>query len=158
MKEYDLPDDLPIVANGGSMGGMSALVYTRYASRTPVCCVASCPVCDLPSHFTERPDLPRTLYSAFWHEEGDADEALRGASPLHLVPEMPRVDYHIFHCDRDMDVNIHIHSEAFVEAMRDAGHSISYTVVEGRAHCDLTPEAWESFHKICSDACIGTAE
>lgn len=156
MKEYSLPDTLPIVANGGSMGGMSALVYTRYARRTPVCCVANCPVCDLPFHFTERADLPRTLYSAFWHEEGDVSEALKSASPLHLIPEMPKIDYHVFHCDCDMDVNIHNHSEVFVEAMREAGHSISYTVVEGRPHCDLPAEVWEAFHKICADACRGS--
>lgn len=154
-EKYALPETLPVVANGGSMGGMSALVYTRYARRTPVCCVANCPVCDLPFHFTERHDLPRTLYSAFWHEEGDPSEALKSASPLHLIDEMPKIDYHIFHCDEDMDVNIHSHSDVFVEAMKKAGHSITYTIVEGQPHCVLTPEAWDKFHALCADACTG---
>ena len=93
--QYDLPGDLPVVSTGGSMGGLSALVYTKYARRTPVACVANCPVCDLPYHFTERPDLPRTLYSAFWNYEGTLDEALRLSAPsgggdagrgIHRVP------------------------------------------------------------------------
>ena len=54
--EYGLLNDLPVVSVGGSMGGLSALVYMVYAKRTPVACVANCPVCDLPYHFTERPD------------------------------------------------------------------------------------------------------
>lgn len=38
-KEYNLPENLPIVMRGGSMGGLSALTYTAYAKRTPVACV-----------------------------------------------------------------------------------------------------------------------
>ena len=54
-KKYDLPDNLPIVSTGGSMGGLCALVYMVYAKRTPVACVANCPVCDLPYHFYVSP-------------------------------------------------------------------------------------------------------
>ena len=57
-------ENIPVVSTGGSMGGQSALVYCAYSKRTPVACVANCPVCDTVFHFTERPDLPRTLYSA----------------------------------------------------------------------------------------------
>ena len=89
-KEYNLPGDLPIISAGGSMGGLSALVYTTYAKRTPVACVANCPVCDLPYHFTERPDLPRTLYSAFATYEGTMEDALRSASPLQLLGSRKR--------------------------------------------------------------------
>ena len=74
--------------------GKQYYVYTRYAAVTPVACVANCPVCDLPYHYTERPDLPRTLYSAF----GDSDsetlgDAMKKASPYHLAlkREMPKM-------------------------------------------------------------------
>lgn len=66
-KEYNLPDNLPVVSSGGSMGGQSALVYTAYAKRTPAACVVNCPVCDLPYHYTERSDLPAYLIQCFWH-------------------------------------------------------------------------------------------
>ena len=97
IKQYHLSNDIPIVSTGGSMGGQSALVYTALSKRTPVACVANCPVCDLVFHFTERPDLPRTLYSAFYHEDGSLEKALESASPIHMVERMPDVNYYIFH-------------------------------------------------------------
>lgn len=39
---YDLPENTPVVSTGGSMGGLCSLVYTKYARRTPVACVANC--------------------------------------------------------------------------------------------------------------------
>lgn len=144
IRGLDLSDNIPIVSIGGSMGGQSALVYTRYAKRTPVACVANCPVCDMPYHFTERRDLPRTLYSAFGTYDMTMDEALRSVSPLHLAPEMPNVDYHVFHCDCDKAVNIDKHSMRFVEAMQ-AEHQITFHTVHGRGHCDLDDEAAEAF-------------
>ena len=96
---YGLPKSLPTVAMGGSMGGLCALVYTRYARNTPVACVVNCPVCDLPFHYTERPDLPRTLYSAFMEDGADTlEEALRAHSPLHLAAELPDIPYTLFNC------------------------------------------------------------
>lgn len=142
---YDLPENTPIVSTGKSMGGLSALVYTAYAKRTPAACAANCPVCDLPYHFTERPDLPRTLYSAFHNYEGTMEEALRSASPLHLIEKLPEIPYFIFHCEEDQAVNKQIHSDRFVEKMRE-NHAVSYYSVAGRGHCDLTEEMWEWYH------------
>lgn len=139
-EEYNLPDDLPIVSEGGSMGGLSALVYMVYAERTPVACVANCPVCDLPYHFTERPDLPRTLYSAFYNYDCSLQEALKSASPLDLVDKMPvNSKYYIFHCEEDNAVNKQKHSDRFVEKMEEK-HNIHYYAVPNRGHCDLTDE------------------
>ena len=87
-QKYNLDASVKIVSTGGSMGGLSALVYCVYARLTPCACVTNCPVCDLPYHFTERPDLPRTLYSAFGEYEGDLQTALRSCSPLHLTDKM----------------------------------------------------------------------
>ena len=143
---YGLPEDLPIVSAGRSMGALSALVYTRYAKRTPKACVVNCPVCDLPYHFTERPDLPRTLYSAFGTYDGTLEEALRSASPLHLADRMPaETDYYIFHCEQDKSVNKQKHSDRFVEAMRPA-HKVEYFPVPDRGHCQLTEEMWDKFY------------
>lgn len=140
MKQYHLPENIPIVATGGSMGGQSALVYTTYAKRKPVACVAECPVCDVVYHFTERKDLPRTLYSSLYYESGTLEEALKSISPLHLIDKMPKIKYHIFHCNEDMDVNIDAHSNKFVRAMKEKNFDVTYDVVEGRGHCDLTLE------------------
>jgi len=146
-----LSDNIPIVAAGGSMGGQSALVYTRYAKRTPVACVVNCPVCDMPYHFTERRDLPRTLYSAFGDINTSMKEALLRVSPYHLVPEMPDIDYYHFHCDCDRAVNYGKHALPFVERMREA-HRITFHTEQGRGHCDLSEETWGRFHRCVLDS------
>lgn len=147
VKAYDLPTGIPIVSTGGSMGGLSALVYTAYAARTPVACVANCPVCDLPYHYTERPDLPRTLYSAFGTYDGTMEDALRSASPIHLVDKLPSdSEYFIFHCEEDKAVNKQMHSDRFVAELEKA-HRVSYYEVPERGHCDLTDEMRGLFTK-----------
>jgi len=145
-KEYG---EVPVVSTGRSMGGLSALVYTCYARRTPVASVANCPVCDLPFHFTERPDLPRTLYSAFGAYEGTMESAMRTASPLHLAERMPsQTEYFVFHCCEDRAVNKQKHSDRFVQEMRKH-HRITYFEVPERGHCDLTDEMYNLYN-----ACI----
>ena len=143
--------DLPVVSPGGSMGGLCALVYTRYAARTPVACAANCPVCDLPYHYTERPDLPRTLLSAF-AADGAAtlEEAMRKRSPLHLAGEMPDIPYMVCHCEEDRAVNLRMHSERFVAAMRPA-HRITFRTVPGRGHCDLDEAALAAYRQFAED-------
>ena len=146
-REYNLPENLPIVSTGGSMGGLSALVYMTYAKRTPLACVANCPVCDLPYHFTERSDLPRTLYSAFYNYDCSLQEALSSASPLHLVDKIPENSkYYIFHCEEDKAVNKQKHSDCFVEKMKEK-HNIIYYAIPDRGHCDLTDEMKKLYNK-----------
>lgn len=135
-------EDIPVISSGGSMGGQQALTYARYAGRTPVACVVNCPVCDLPYHYTERPDLPRTLYSAYGMSDADTiEEAMEKASPLHLAlaGEMPKIQYVLFHCEKDEAVNKQQHSDRFVKAM-GSEYGIEYYAVPNRGHCDLTDE------------------
>lgn len=145
IEKYDLNENIPIISTGLSMGGQSALVYTLKAKRTPVACVANCPVCDLVYHFTERKDLPRTLYSALFYEEGTLEDALKSISPLHLIYKMPKVKYHIFHCDEDTAVNIDAHSKKFIAELEKRQFDFTFDVVEGRGHCDLTLEMQRKF-------------
>ncbi|MBQ8344029.1 MAG: prolyl oligopeptidase family serine peptidase [Clostridia bacterium] len=150
-EKYGLDSSVKVVSTGGSMGGLSALVYCAYAKITPCACVANCPVCDLPYHFTERPDLPRTLYSAFYLYEGDMDTALRSCSPLHLVDKMPKIPYTIFHCSGDMAVNLENHSEKLVKAMNNT-HKVDFIVVPKRGHCDLSANARLMYNQAIWDA------
>ena len=76
-EHYCLDEQTPIVASGGSMGGLSAIVYSYYSKRTPIACITNCPVCDLVYHYSERDGLPRTLYSAFYNEEGNMFDVLK---------------------------------------------------------------------------------
>ena len=141
IRQHNLPESIPIASTGGSMGGMAALVYSYYSKRTPAVCVANCPVCDMPYHYTERPDLPRTIYSAYFREinaaGGDVNRVLETVSPLHLAARMPDIPYYIFHCDSDKAVNKEKHSDRFVAAMQSANKKITYHVVCGTGHCDI---------------------
>lgn len=139
-------ESVKIASVGGSMGGLAALVYCAYAAITPSLCVTNCPVCDLPYHYTERPDLPRTLYSAFGEYEGTMEEAMQTCSPIHLVDRLPRIAYTVFHCEADRSVNIDKHSRRFVSEMQRE-HEIVLHTVPDRGHGDLTPEMWAEYDR-----------
>lgn len=151
MGEYHLPEDIPIVATGGSMGGQSALAYMVYAKRAPVACAAICPPCDLLYHLTERGDLPRTFYNAFYNEAGTLKEAIQSVSPMNLVDRFPDALYVVFHCEKDTQVNKERHSDRFVAAMAK-NHRIRYHIVPDRGHCDLTDEMRDLYRKYIVDA------
>lgn len=157
--KYDLPEDVPIVAAGGSMGGCSALVYTHYAKRTPVACATNCAVCDLPYHYTERLDLPRTIYSAFMHYSGDFTAAMQTASPYHLAATMPKdTTYYIVACEADSAVNIGMHSDRFVAELKKThdNDKITYIRVPGMGHCMLPQKEKEAYYDfITSDKWFG---
>ena len=144
-EQYTLSDKMPMVFTGFSMGGMAALVYTHYAKHTPKACVVNCPVCDMPYHFTEREDLPRTIYSAYFFENGSLQEVLCRFAPLHLAEAMPDIAYYVFHCDQDQAVNKEKHSDRFVKAL--SKHQIAYYEVKGPGHCDLGEEASAQFSR-----------
>ncbi len=156
-EHYSLPKHTPIAVSGGSMGGMGALVYTYYAKRTPIACAASCPVCDVPFHYTERPDLPRSFYCAYAQSKRTLEQELRAHSPLHLAKDMPKAKYFIVHCEQDMAVNIHSHSEKLVKALSE-GHELTYITVPEHGHCSLTPEANELYEKHLTDAILSYKE
>ena len=149
---YGWNEDLPIVSTGQSMGGLASLIFTARAKRTPKACVANCPVCDLVYHVTEREDLPRTLYSAFFDCEGSMEDILADYSPLHLAQkgEMPKADYHIFHCTEDKSVNMQRHSDRFVAEMKK-NRKITYYPVLDQGHCKLSEAAWEKYYALPED-------
>lgn len=146
IERFRLAEDTPIISTGGSMGGLASLVYCCYAKRTPSACAANCPVCDLPYHFTERTDLPKTLYCAFAHYAVGFEEALKSASPIHLIHKMPNIPYYIAHCDADCSVNKQKHSGVLVPAMREQGFSVVYDEVPGKGHCELDGEHLERYY------------
>jgi dipeptidyl aminopeptidase/acylaminoacyl peptidase len=144
-EKYGLDESTPIISTGGSMGGLACIVYTKYAKRTPVACVSNCPVCDLPFHYTERVDLPRTLYSAFYSYDCTLEEALLQNSPLHLASTLPKkTEYVVFHCEKDSMVNIHAHSDKFVNELSKY-RAVEYHIVPDKDHCCFDAETTKQF-------------
>lgn len=131
---YALAPNTPVIATGGSMGGHGALLYTLLSSRPVAACAANCPVCDLPFHYTERPDLPRTMHHAFG-SYGDISDALVAHSPLHQAARMPDVPYLIIHGEDDRAVGKAQHSDKLVAALRARGLTVDYREQPGMGHC-----------------------
>jgi alpha-beta hydrolase superfamily lysophospholipase len=132
---HRLRADLPLIAVGGSMGGHAALTWA-FTSRHKVTAVqANCPVCDLPFHYTERPDLPRTMHHAFGPLEEDIGAAMRAKSPLHQVASLPDVPYQIIHGGKDQAVGKARHSDPLVAAMRQRGLRVDYLEEPEMRHC-----------------------
>lgn len=144
-EKYQL-GDIPLVSAGGSMGGLGAIVYMAYAKKVPVACVANCPVCDLLDLYYSHPNLPSSIYSAFYYEEGSLQDAMKSSSPLHLVGKLPHVPYAVYHCGDDQAVDIERNSAAFVAAMEKEGYDILFVRDEGRPHCDLSPEVLQAYN------------
>lgn len=152
-KKYELSEDTPIVSSGGSMGGYGSIMYSMKAKRTPVACVSNCPVCDLPGQFNFTDEFPRTMYSAFFNEEGTLEEVLTKASPLHNTDKLPDIDYHFVHCEKDDLVTLKMHSEPMYEKMKDK-FNVTLDIVPDKGHCDLSDEAKELYNKYIFDSIL----
>lgn len=160
LKEMYNDPDLKVISTGMSMGGLCSLVYPFYAKHKVTAVVANCPVCDLPYHYTERPDLPRTMYSAFYRRSPaneSIENILKKFSPLHLAKKnfLPKINYTIFHCTADEAVNIHMHSEKLVAEL-NRYHYVDFYKVEGMDHCDLGDELKHYEDTVIKEALKGT--
>jgi len=133
-KEYHLSDDVPLISTGGSMGGLSSLLFARYSRRPVAACLALCPVCDLKASFNERPDVPRTILYAFRGYEESLDALFTEHSPLEQAPNMPAIPYLIVHGSEDKAVAKSIHSDPMVAALRRRGLNVEYIEVPGMGH------------------------
>jgi dipeptidyl aminopeptidase/acylaminoacyl peptidase len=139
-KRHGLSDALPLITTGGSMGGHAALAYTFRSRHRVTACQTNCPVCDLPFHYTERPDLPRTFLHAYGYE--DIRERLVLRSPLHQVATMPDIPYQIIHGVLDQAVGKARHSDPLVKVMRARGLTVEYREDAEMRHC--SPMSYES--------------
>lgn len=133
-EHYKLPERTPLISTGGSMGGHAALLYARYAKRPVKACLALYPACDLKYHFTERPDLPRTILYAFRGYPEDRESLFAEHSPLAQVDFMPKIPYLIVHGDKDAAVSKVQHSDRMVAAMRRKKLKVEYVEVPGMGH------------------------
>lgn len=133
-EKYGSGRALPVVSTGGSMGGHAALAYAFLSRQKILGVEAICPVCDLPFHYTERVDLPRTMHHAFG-SYGDISGPLLATSPLHQVARLPAIPYLIIHGVRDPLVRKDRHSDPLVTAMRARGLSVQYVESEVMEHC-----------------------
>jgi len=140
---FGLPADVPVVSCGMSMGAQGAIVFARYSRHNVVAAAANCPPCDLVYHYSERPDLPATFKHAF----GDTPDLLKRLerhSPLHLVKELPDIDWFVAQSDADKFVSKTAHGDRFAAAMKGRPRFV-YEIVPGRGHVDLGPSVYAKY-------------
>ncbi len=132
-RHYHLEDSIPLASLGGSMGGLSALLYSRYSKRKIDRCYAQYPVCDLRYHYREREDLPKTIYNAALGYESP-DAFFLEASPLEQAENLPHIPYLILTRDADEVVLKENHSDRMAARLRNLGRDIRHIVVPGYGH------------------------
>ncbi len=130
---------LPVCSSGGSMGGHGALLFAKLSHQHIVSCVSCSPVCDLVYHYSERPDVARTVYSAYGPAE-DILALIEKRSPVQIADELPDIPYIIYHGDADDQVSKAAHSDRLVARLRALGRRVTYIEVPGGEHCHLSPE------------------
>jgi dipeptidyl aminopeptidase/acylaminoacyl peptidase len=144
-QRHHLAPEVPLLSTGGSMGGHAALLYTMKSRHPVAACMALWPVCDLPFHYTERVDLPRTMHHAFGSYE-DITAQLREHSPLHQVEAMPDIPYLLIHGAKDQAVKKEAHSDRMVAAMHQRHLRVEYVQRPNLAHG--APMDYETYRKI----------
>lgn len=145
-ESYNIEYDIPIISFGASMGGLSALVYSTYAKKTPRACFALCPVCDLVYHSTERNDLPRTLLTAFGGYEGEFIDAVKTCSPVHIIDKMPKIPYMLMHGNNDPAVSCQNHSSVLFEKLKNLNFAVDLYIYNSNKHCNII--SMDQYNKI----------
>lgn len=141
-EKYEL-DECPIVASGGSMGGLGALIYTCKSSHKITACCAACPCCDTLDRFDVIPDFPRTFISAVAGYGCETlSEALKSISPMHCMDRMPYVPYFIANCCAD-ELFPEKQLDLYVEKMQKKGHNVEYVKMPEKLHGEFTQEGLE---------------
>jgi dipeptidyl aminopeptidase/acylaminoacyl peptidase len=133
-REFDLPAETPLISCGGSMGGLSALIFCRYTKRKVAACSTVASVCDITASYTEYPGRPRVFHYAFAGYEGDFWDIMKQHSPLHQVEHMPDIPYLMIHGADDTGVPLRTHTLPFVQAMQKLGRNVEYIEVPGLGH------------------------
>lgn len=138
MDKYGLRDGCPLVATGGSMGGMGALIWTADTCHRVTAVAAACPGYDQLAVW-DKLDFPRTYMSSACCYDGSIEEALRHVSPVYRTADFPDLPYYIVGDGEDECFPID-GMDAFVEKMREAGKNVTYRRLDGLKHGEFTPE------------------
>ena len=123
----------PLILRGGSMGGYSVLAYSMFTHHKIDGICAIYPVCDLFYHWTERPDLPRTIHDAMG-DYGDISQKLQDRSPTYHPDALPDCPYLFIHGFADVRVNKTAHTDRMVKMLRDLGRDVKYVEAPGMGH------------------------
>lgn len=148
IKMFDLPEDIPLVYSGGSMGGLGGIVYSKLAKRRPVACCVDSPVCEIYTDFEEQSgERKRSIFNAYYGMSGDIMDILKEHSPLEMYMTLPKIPYYFVGGSEDKGIVPSEHGAKLAKLMQEAGYDAKFTLVEGCGHCglDAFPEALKDY-------------
>ena len=131
--KLNAPEDIPFISSGGSMGGLTALMYCVLGKRRPIRCAAECPVTDVYKIFNDNPSMRRAILSAHIEKENNLEDILKEYSPVYRVSDMPDIPYYLLFGGSD-NYFTENHYPPFFEKMK--GHKVTLRIEEGMGHCE----------------------
>ncbi len=153
-KHYELPDGIPVVSTGGSMGGLGALVYTHDSRHNVVACMAACPGINIPKCYHEAAHRPSAMLSAVASYDMPIAEALRTISPYDNFDTMPKVPYYVVCNENDSAFDAE-EMKGYVEEMKGRGLDVTFKFLPGTSHGEFTDEERVSYQSFIIDAVLG---
>lgn len=147
----DLPADLPFVIAGGSMGGMTSMLYSIYGKRRVKAVACNCPVCDLADRVSISDYVRRSVYAAYAGTERSVQEEILRHSPLHQVDALPDIPYLIVCGTKDTAIPEKEQIAPFQQAMTAAGKRATFVRVPGMGHCNIGDfeDAYQTYLHFC---------
>ena len=133
-KLLGLEESTPLVASGGSMGGLTALMYCVKGKRPVIACAADSPVTDIWKYYDISAYSRRAILSAYIMEEGDLRALADGNSPLYNVYRLPDIPYFLLFGELDEHF-MKEHMPSMVSAMEERGLRFTLWVEKGMGHC-----------------------
>ncbi len=134
--KLNAPDDTPFISSGGSMGGLTALMYCVLGKRKAVRCAADCPVTDMHKIFVDNYTMRRAILSAHIEKQGNLEDILKEYSPVYRVNDMPKIPYFLLFGEKDKYITEN-HYPPLFEKMCSAGHNVKLHIEEGMGHCEI---------------------
>lgn len=156
-EHFDLPDDIPVVSTGGSMGGIGALNFTHGSRHNIVACMAACPCYDILGEYTSfnvNPSFPRTYITAVYNYDMTLTDALKSITPCENIETMPKVPYYIV-CNENDECFDDEGMKKFAKDMEDAGHNVTFKFLPGTTHGQFTDEERVSYTSFIEKSILG---
>lgn len=149
-EKYALPDNFPLAACGGSMGGVGCLLYAADSIYNVIAIASACPCIDIVDRIDSNPDFPRTIICAASCYDMPIEQALHQISPLSRVNDMPDIPYFICSDGAD-EVFPQEQCDKYVQLLKDKQYRVEYFAQENLRHGEFTSDVRLRLHNFLKE-------
>lgn len=135
----------PLIATGGSMGGLGALVYTADSRHKVTACAATCPGVDARAAMAALAALPRTFLSAVAAYDMPFGAALASISPAARIGDMPPEASYLIMADCNDELFPFEELKEYAQKLKQRVKSLEFIPMENCTHGGFTPYARQRF-------------